>query len=85
IAASEEKIARIESQIRDLLYQRDQERGLITTLKLVIAPIRKVPVELLVQIFHHALGPRATLKQVLVLSHVCAFWRQVACKSPALW
>ncbi|KAJ7706697.1 hypothetical protein B0H17DRAFT_1174756 [Mycena rosella] len=85
IAASEARIEEIDSQIRDLLYQRDQEHSLITALKLVIAPIRKVPVELLVEIFHQALWWSSTLKKVLALSHVCVFWRRVACKTPALW
>lgn len=44
----------IESQIKDLLCLRDRERGLITALKLVLAPIRKLPSELLVQIFSRA-------------------------------
>ncbi|KAJ7166340.1 hypothetical protein C8R43DRAFT_1232390 [Mycena crocata] len=89
IQASEANIARIDSQIRDLMRLRDRERGLITALKLVIAPIRKLPAEILVEIFLHYLDiwwySRNDLKRVLTLSHVCAHWRQIACTTPQLW
>ncbi|KAJ7653731.1 hypothetical protein DFH06DRAFT_524976 [Mycena polygramma] len=82
IQASEANIARIESQIRDLLRLRDQERGIIASLKLAIAPVRKVPAEILAEIFLHY---AALLGPVLTISQVCAHWRQVACTTPRLW
>ncbi|KAJ7082970.1 hypothetical protein C8R44DRAFT_992086 [Mycena epipterygia] len=86
IAAAEENIARIDSQIRDLMALRDRERGLITTLRLVIAPIRKLPSELLVQIFLHSLSLfRPSIKDVLKLCHVCALWKRLAYRTPGLW
>ncbi|KAJ7082988.1 hypothetical protein C8R44DRAFT_822699 [Mycena epipterygia] len=66
ITAAEENIARIESQIKDLMCLRDRERGLITALRLVIAPIRKLSSELLVQIFLHSLSSfRPSIKDAL--------------------
>ncbi|KAJ7162945.1 hypothetical protein C8R46DRAFT_331556 [Mycena filopes] len=53
IEASEANIARIESQIRDLECLRDRERGTIAQLRMAIAPVRKMPAELLAKIFHH--------------------------------
>jgi hypothetical protein len=85
IAASEANIARIESQIKDLLCLRDRERGVVAALKLVIAPIRKLPPELLVEIFLHAFGRRASIKDALKICRVCAYWKQLACRTPALW
>ncbi|KAJ7082969.1 hypothetical protein C8R44DRAFT_58137 [Mycena epipterygia] len=86
IAAAEENIARIDSQIKDLMCLRDRERGLITALRLVIAPIRKLPSELLVQIFLHSLSSfRPSIKDVLKLCHVCALWKQLAYRTPGLW
>ncbi|KAK7065035.1 hypothetical protein R3P38DRAFT_3166050 [Favolaschia claudopus] len=58
IAASEEKIARIDSQIQDLICMRNREYGLLATLKPVIAPIRKLSDELLMDIFHRAIYMR---------------------------
>ncbi|KAJ7166384.1 hypothetical protein C8R43DRAFT_1061225 [Mycena crocata] len=89
IRASEENVARIDSQIRDLVRLRERERGFITALKLVIAPIRKLPAELLVQIFLDAVNPpyysRQVHKRVLVICQVCAHWRELACTTPQLW
>ncbi|KAJ7119868.1 hypothetical protein C8R44DRAFT_789015 [Mycena epipterygia] len=86
IQASEANIAHIDSQIRDLLRLREQERGLITALKLVIAPIRKLPAELLVEIFlEYACWIGSSIKAALVICGVCAHWRQLACTTPQLW
>ncbi|KAJ7626617.1 hypothetical protein DFH06DRAFT_1481072 [Mycena polygramma] len=93
IAASEANIARIESQIRDLERLRDMERGVIARLRMAIAPIHKLPTELLVEIFlyvHHNAGRflytrTAVIKLVHVLSQVCAYWRRVAHTTPQLW
>ncbi|KAJ7046486.1 hypothetical protein C8F04DRAFT_1064448 [Mycena alexandri] len=82
--ASEENVIRIDSQIRDLLRLREQERGLITALKLVVAPIKKLPAELLVEIFSHSME-WPYIESALRLCHVCAHWRQIASTVPALW
>ncbi|KAK7007927.1 hypothetical protein R3P38DRAFT_1623070 [Favolaschia claudopus] len=81
IAASEEKIAQIDSQIRDLQCMRDRESGLIASLKLVISPIRKLADELLTNIIRHA----GITQTVFPLSQVCKHWRQLAHRIPALW
>ncbi|KAJ7776771.1 hypothetical protein DFH07DRAFT_978851, partial [Mycena maculata] len=62
----------------------------IASLKQVIAPIRKLPAELLVQIFLCTIDPYSTPlgssnKDVLVLCGVCAHWRQLVCTTPQLW
>ncbi|KAJ7465056.1 hypothetical protein FB451DRAFT_428596 [Mycena latifolia] len=86
IEAAEANVAHIDSQIRDLMRLRDQERGVIAALKLVIAPIRKLPAELLVEIFMHAVESQYEwLKAVLAVCGVCAHWRQLACTTPRLW
>ncbi|KAK7065066.1 hypothetical protein R3P38DRAFT_3250522 [Favolaschia claudopus] len=82
IAAAEEKIALIDSQIRDLQCMRDREYGQIASLKLVIAPIRKLPNELLMEIFCRAVW---CVQSALWLSQVCKHWRQLAHATPALW
>ncbi|KAJ7162977.1 hypothetical protein C8R46DRAFT_1193623 [Mycena filopes] len=95
IEASEANIARIESQIRDLERLRDRERGTIAQLRMAIAPVRKMPAELLVKIFletcvldlfhRYRLYNKEAMKQVQTLSHVCAHWRQIAITTPRLW
>ncbi|KAJ7366292.1 hypothetical protein DFH08DRAFT_165238 [Mycena albidolilacea] len=91
IAASEANIARIESQMKDLERLRDRERGIIARLRIAIAPVHKLPAELLAEIFLLALDSDFTLvrkehiQKVQALSHVCAYWRCVAHTTPRLW
>ncbi|KAJ6477165.1 hypothetical protein C8R47DRAFT_1220096 [Mycena vitilis] len=85
IRAAEENVARIDSQMRDLARIRSQERGLIIALKQAIAPIRKLPAELVVEIFTYSISPSFSIKSVLVVCQVCAYWRQLAQTTPKLW
>ncbi|KAJ7162946.1 hypothetical protein C8R46DRAFT_331618 [Mycena filopes] len=95
IEASEANIARIESQIWDLERLRDRERATVAQLRAAIAPVRKMPPELLAKIFRYTcfFDPllkrwenwRNLVKQAQALSHVCAHWRQVAITTPRLW
>ncbi|KAJ7776773.1 hypothetical protein DFH07DRAFT_797692 [Mycena maculata] len=82
IQETEANIQRIESQIRDLESIRDRERALVAILKIIIAPIRKLPPELLVEIFLHDAWD---LKHALRISQVCVLWKELASKTPALW
>ncbi|KAJ7286332.1 hypothetical protein C8J57DRAFT_1118959 [Mycena rebaudengoi] len=84
------KIAHLNSQIRDLLCLRQLEREKIAMLRVVVAPIRRLPTELLTDIFllsvkdYVFFGADCRLA-VLRLSHVSPYWRQVAHSAPRLW
>ncbi|KAJ7137824.1 hypothetical protein C8R44DRAFT_766284 [Mycena epipterygia] len=54
IEAAEVNIERLTVQIRELSYMRDKERDILSTLRAMVAPIRKLPTELLVAIFKFA-------------------------------
>lgn len=94
ISEAEARILRNDSQIQNLIYQREQEPETIVKLRATITPIRKVPTELLTEIFTFSLladvryyrRPSLQVREtVLRLSQVCAFWRQVALHTPHLW
>ncbi|KAK7023071.1 hypothetical protein R3P38DRAFT_2957362 [Favolaschia claudopus] len=90
IDAAEANIARINSQIRDLECLRDRERGVIARLRMAIAPVNKLPAELLREIFLHvrcqsSYYRRDTVQKVQRLSHVCVYWRRVAHTTPRLF
>ncbi|KAJ7644617.1 hypothetical protein FB45DRAFT_1053328 [Roridomyces roridus] len=91
IEAAEANLVRIESQIQDLMGLRDRERELIAALKPLVAPIRKLPAELLGHIFLLAVDSASDwhriqwLERVLVISQVCGQWRRLACGTPRLW
>ncbi|KAF7320752.1 F-box domain-containing protein [Mycena chlorophos] len=51
LASTEANVARIDAQIQDLICLREREQATVVALKFVTAPVRKVPMELLVEIF----------------------------------
>ncbi|KAJ7286309.1 hypothetical protein C8J57DRAFT_661697 [Mycena rebaudengoi] len=80
------KIAHLSSQIRDLVCLRQLEREKITTLCAVAASIRRLPTELLTDIFLLFVEDYADYRRpVLRLSQVSSYWRQVAHSTPRLW
>ncbi|KAJ7455918.1 hypothetical protein B0H11DRAFT_2066279 [Mycena galericulata] len=92
IAESRANIARFESQIKDLERLRAREYSIIAALRLITAPVRTLPVELLGRIFLLALDPASNLdgsavliKDVVLLSQVCKHWRKAALATPQLW
>ncbi|KAJ7024304.1 hypothetical protein C8F04DRAFT_1132061 [Mycena alexandri] len=54
IEAAEANIARLTAQIRELDCLRAKERNVLATLRLMIVPIGKLPTEILIEIFKHA-------------------------------
>ncbi|KAJ7614685.1 hypothetical protein DFH06DRAFT_130241 [Mycena polygramma] len=100
IAASEADIARLGSQIWALQCLRATEWGVLARLRAAIAPIRKLPTELLVEIFLHVHQNGSSenydrmyaygrmdidRRPVHALSLVCSHWRRVAHNTPRLW
>ncbi|KAJ7146297.1 hypothetical protein C8R44DRAFT_11501 [Mycena epipterygia] len=90
IAESRANIVRLESQIHDLERLRTREYSIIAALRLITAPVRTLPSELLGRIFIFALDAGnnregISVKDVLVLSQVCGHWRRAALDTPQLW
>ncbi|KAJ6490477.1 hypothetical protein DFH09DRAFT_1377351 [Mycena vulgaris] len=54
IEAAEANIERLTAQIRELTCLRERERTILATLRMMVVPIGKLPTELLVEIFKHA-------------------------------
>ncbi|KAJ7141410.1 hypothetical protein C8R44DRAFT_246117 [Mycena epipterygia] len=98
IDTSETNILRITSQIRELESALQKERSTLARLWLMITPMGRLPTELLAEIFTHAVQldalctdnalsvvPRSPTRQVLVLSQVSPYWRQIVNSTPRLW
>ncbi|KAG7442115.1 uncharacterized protein BT62DRAFT_457885 [Guyanagaster necrorhizus] len=55
----------------------------------ILAPVRRLPTEILIQIFLHSIGRHFTLFSITrgpwVLGKVCSRWRQVVLSTPELW
>ncbi|KAJ7644578.1 hypothetical protein FB45DRAFT_1053305 [Roridomyces roridus] len=89
IAASEASISALKAQVV-------AEREVLARLRAVVAPVRKLPAELLLEIFMlilvevgketHRIGfVRSRLRPRLALTQVCARWRHVMHTSPQIW
>lgn len=96
-ARHEEQLAVLES-IQSELHAAMQHTAMLQTLKEivdnemneicgVIHPIRRMPAELLTQIFEYTVRANwsSNVWQSIQLSHVCQYWRAVALNSPSLW
>ncbi|KAF7365034.1 F-box domain-containing protein [Mycena venus] len=88
---SKSKITHLESQIASLIQECGRERAVAIALRSLLAPIRTLPVELLVEIFLLTIrnGPEDPkslhFRDAFRLAHVCSTWRQVANGTPQLW
>jgi len=76
------EIARLHSLIDAQYRLRELERHNLASLRAKIAPIRKLPVELLAEIFVLSLQ---TDSSPFCVSHVSQHWRRVAHSIPRLW
>ncbi|KAF7357514.1 F-box domain-containing protein [Mycena sanguinolenta] len=97
IEESERKIISLELQIgllrvklqrfRPLVELQDRERACIESLRYIIAPIRTLPIELLVEIFRHAIRQHVndSFRDAHRITQVCSHWRKVAHAAPRLW
>ncbi|KAJ7062289.1 hypothetical protein C8F01DRAFT_1230696 [Mycena amicta] len=62
LAAAEADVARIDAQIRDLMVLRQRRRASIAALKYAVSPIRKLPTEMLAEMFVFRHPPASTME-----------------------
>ncbi|KAE9407237.1 hypothetical protein BT96DRAFT_809769, partial [Gymnopus androsaceus JB14] len=81
------------AQISELTRQRDAKLAELASFRNIFLPVRRVPVEILSEIFELACLPEDGIfhsKHAIALyahnlSSVCAAWRKVALATPRLW
>ncbi|EJD42098.1 hypothetical protein AURDEDRAFT_126704 [Auricularia subglabra TFB-10046 SS5] len=80
------QLAAEERNLQLLLAQVEAARDRIVALKQVIAPIRRVPPEVLGEIIARcATAPDAPAQVLRTLSSVCRFWHDTTLKTPDAW
>ncbi|KAJ7982916.1 hypothetical protein DFH06DRAFT_712509 [Mycena polygramma] len=86
-AALESQIAALETQLATLAELRDREHATVAALRHLITPVRKLPVELLVEILILSVDPTNSwnTESALRVAHVCSYWRRVALTAPRVW
>lgn len=96
IASYEAEHTMLTCGISELTSKRDQITSELTKWRQVLCPIRRIPSELLAEIFSYFMAPLKDAKYTwelngrprdnpLVLTHVCAVWRRVAFETSRLW
>ncbi|KAJ7168031.1 hypothetical protein C8R46DRAFT_1094728 [Mycena filopes] len=82
-------ISRLQDALQRLTQQRERLQDFVKTHRAVLSVLRRVPDEILLEIFQHARegipDPDATATTPWAVSHVCSRWRAVALSSPQLW
>ncbi|KAJ6451608.1 hypothetical protein C8R45DRAFT_1083655 [Mycena sanguinolenta] len=75
----------LESQVKALIESRDSKRAQVLALRHLVSSIRTLPVELLAEIFEHAIQDETHVEDAHRVSQVCSDWRHVAHSTPRLW
>ncbi|KDQ49229.1 hypothetical protein JAAARDRAFT_43019 [Jaapia argillacea MUCL 33604] len=85
----EVQIRQLRAQLQILEERRDVAQGRCLNLKSLSAPIRRLPSDILLEIFSHTLwyGSADPIYDPfpLLLTHVCSYWRHLALSTPTLW
>ncbi|RDB30103.1 hypothetical protein Hypma_014120 [Hypsizygus marmoreus] len=90
LAGSQRAVALLDEFLREPLLRRESELSLIASYRAALAPQRKLPNELLSNIFAHCVSgltevPATKDKAPWSLSYVCSRWRQVVLAQHDLW
>ncbi|KAJ7359294.1 hypothetical protein DFH08DRAFT_769191 [Mycena albidolilacea] len=85
-----QELARIDERIREFSAQRDQIQAYIGSHKALISHPRRLPVDILREIFVACLpvGRNAVMsaqEAPLLLGRICSAWRTIALTTPRLW
>ncbi|KAJ7198343.1 hypothetical protein GGX14DRAFT_319316, partial [Mycena pura] len=85
----DDQIAQVQHTLRRLKSQHAELADLVESHRGVVSAIRRLPRDILGEIFSHYLGARGSrLHSPKALSHligVCARWRAIVLASPLLW
>ncbi|KAJ7359322.1 hypothetical protein DFH08DRAFT_408395 [Mycena albidolilacea] len=85
-----QELARIDERIRELSAQRDQIQAYIDSHKALISHPRRLPVDILREIFIACLPANrnavmSAREAPLLLGRICSAWRTIALSTPRLW
>ncbi|KAJ6595058.1 hypothetical protein DFH09DRAFT_1136094 [Mycena vulgaris] len=85
------QIDSLQETLAQLIQQRDEAAESIRDYKTVMSPLRRVPSELLCEIFlltsphTRLIGGKPTKQPPWYIGHVCRLWRHAALSYPLLW
>ncbi|EMD41017.1 hypothetical protein CERSUDRAFT_43486, partial [Gelatoporia subvermispora B] len=83
VDALEARIRALSTEIQELRKEQQRHRKSINQCRGAISVVRRIPEDVLIQIFEHCLHINWTLAP-LVVSSVCRAWRKAA-RAPRVW
>ncbi|KAK0467513.1 hypothetical protein IW261DRAFT_1061065 [Armillaria novae-zelandiae] len=84
ITCLEQELRLIEPLLRKIRHRRDRILQDIACYKSILAPIRRLPREVLLEIFGHLSSRSDICDGPWVLGHVCSTWRMISTSCPCL-
>lgn len=85
----ETELTRIRAILDDLVSEHDKLNNFVDAHKALISPVRRLPPEILQEIFIRCLTTRNSVmhrsEAPMLLTEVCVEWRRIALSTPALW
>jgi hypothetical protein len=90
LVSNTQELARIDERICELSAQRDQIQAYIDSHKALISHPRRLPVDILREIFIACLPANrnaviSAWEAPLLLGRICSAWRTIALSTPRLW
>ncbi|KAJ7592523.1 hypothetical protein C8J56DRAFT_478909 [Mycena floridula] len=90
LETSNDEISRLTAAIDKLVLEREALKRNVTSYKAILAPIRRLPEDMLREIFVSCLPYNKAMAPVitdapLLLGRVCRSWRELSLSTPALW
>ena len=89
IAEVDDALAHLESAQKLLLSKREALKAFSDTHTGLLSSIRTMPAEILVEIFAYlkprSLHPQDSAQAILLVTHICQQWRNIALSTPSLW
>jgi hypothetical protein len=84
------EVERCQSALNHLVRNRDEASGVLEKHRVSLSPVRRLPPEVLGEIFLHCLPggafvTPAPLQPPLLLANVCTMWRSIALSTAGLW
>ncbi|KAJ7066249.1 hypothetical protein C8F01DRAFT_1122796 [Mycena amicta] len=86
----DKEVHRLAQLFNEATTRRDELQGMVAAHEALVAPMRRVPDDVLRVIFVHTLPERRNTaldssEGPLLLSRVCKYWRELALTTPRLW
>lgn len=85
VAAFEADIAELDTQIARAQVKKKIGLAQVHAYRAALSSARRLPHEIVSEIFTVVAHDLPTIQQVLRLSHICGAWRHVAIETPKLW